>query len=103
MDQERGCDLDVTMVADVEVEHEVDECTNETRSGTDEQRKPAAGDGRATLEIQHTQQLTQLPVRLGRELVPNRCTPVANHGIVRCVTVGKLVTREIRDAQHYVV
>src|SRR5207248_2791597 len=78
-------DFDVTVLARVEVEHEVDQPAGKPRTGTHQDRKSRASELRAPREVEDAKLLRDLPVRFaafwrGRAPAPQRRLLVRNFG-----------------------
>ena len=68
VDEARGKDLDVAVLAGVEVEHEVGEGSLEAGAGAELQDEAGAGDLGGALEVEDAEGFADLPVGLGGEV-----------------------------------
>jgi hypothetical protein len=94
---ERWLDFGISVLLRMQIEHEVDECTRETGTRTQQHRKPCTGDLRATFEIDDAKSGPEIPMRLRckrerarRADATNLCIVVSAlpHGDTRMRNVG---------------
>src|SRR5690349_5668718 len=95
--EERRLDLDVAVLAGVQVEHEVDQGAHEPGSAAHEHGEPRAGELRATREIEDAERFSQLPVRSAAPR--SRLAPRPDDPVRRLVAVGDFGEREVGDVQ----
>ena len=66
--EKRRLDLDVAVLARMQIEHEVDQGACEAGAGPEEDREPRAGHLRGPLEVDDAERRTELPVRTRLEV-----------------------------------
>ena len=80
---ERRQNFGVAVLAGVQVEHEVGQRPLQLRAQLPVDSKTRARDLGGALQIQNSQRLSQIPVRLGREIELRRLAPAADFLVVR--------------------
>jgi hypothetical protein len=76
-----GATSRVSVLARVQVEHEVDERPRQSRAGPEQEREARACDLRRTLEVEDAECGTEIPVRLGLEVEGPRLAHPADLGL----------------------
>ena len=83
IDEIRRHDLEVSVLARVQIEHEVCQRARQSRAGAEKQRKSRARHLRGALEFQNTQGGPEIPVRARLEIERRRLSPRAHDHVVR--------------------
>src|SRR5271154_7438318 len=99
MYQVRNVGLAVSMIADVQVEHELSESAMQPRQSPGQYHEPRSGDAPGCFEI-HAHALAERDMILRRELELPRHTPAPNFDVCGLVSsIGDARVQEIGQSQ----
>jgi hypothetical protein len=99
IDQRRRPRFTVSVLAGVEVHHEVDQGPDEPRARAGVHRKPAAADLGPAMEIHQAEGFHEIPVWCGFEVQRRRLTPGAHHRVGRLIAGRNVVELEIGNPE----
>jgi hypothetical protein len=94
-----GRDLEVAVLAGMQVEHEAGQRAHQSGSHAPEHRKARAGELRAGGQIEQVQRRGELPVRPGLEVEPRFLAPGTDHPVRAGVAVGNALGGKIRQRE----